>query len=262
MYELLIADDEFEIRNGLSHYFPWEENGFRVAGQAENGLEALQFISRRHVDVLLCDVRMPVMSGIDVARELHAQNSPIQLVFISGYREFDYVHQAMRYGVKNYILKPTKYHELVKVFAQLKKELDEKRDRTAGSAGHAEDAGGAGTVAAAESFDPAEPISQKIIRQIKQYVEEHYRDVTLESVSEVVHMNPYYISKYFKQKTGENFSDYCIRVKMEKAAELLRNPLYKTYEISELVGYSNAKNFARTFKKYFGTSPREFRERR
>jgi YesN/AraC family two-component response regulator len=101
--------------------------------------------------------------------------------------------------------------------------------------------------------------SEQIISTIKSYVQEHYQDVTLEDVAELVHLNPYYLSKFFKEKTGENYSDLVMAVRMKKAAELLRDFSYRTYQISEMVGYSNPKNFTRTFKRYFGKTPREFR---
>jgi two-component system response regulator YesN len=75
----------------------------------------------------------------------------------------------------------------------------------------------------------------------------------------LVHMNPYYISKFFKNKSGENFSDYLIRIRMNKAAELLQDYNFKIYEVSELVGYSSTKHFTRTFKKTFGKNPKEYR---
>nr|WP_276531950.1 helix-turn-helix domain-containing protein [Brevibacillus invocatus] len=90
-------------------------------------------------------------------------------------------------------------------------------------------------------------------------MEQNYREATLDDAARLVHMNPYYLSKYFKKKTGENFSDYLIRVKMEKAKEFLMDVNNRTYTISEMVGYSNVKNFTRTFRKYVGKSPREFR---
>ncbi len=71
-------------------------------------------------------------------------------------------------------------------------------------------------------------------------------------------MNPQYVSRLFKEYTGENFHVFLTRIKMEKAAQLLRDVGYLTYEVSELVGYSNPKNFTRTFKKYFGVSPRRY----
>lgn len=236
MYKILIADDEFEIRNGLSSYFPWEEIGFEVVGIVENGGEALTFINEHHVDVLLTDIRMPELTGIEVAKQLDEQKSPVQVVFLSGYKDFDYAQQAIQYGVKNYITKPTKYSELVAVFNKIKTQLDEKNQ----------------TIKSEFNQD-------KVIEKISNYVSEHYQQASLEGASQHVHLNPVYISKYFKDKTGRNFSDYVVEVKMEKAAMFLKNPNYKIYEISELVGYSNAKNFTRTFRNYYGKTPREYR---
>jgi len=102
---------------------------------------------------------------------------------------------------------------------------------------------------------------EKIIYTIKKYVKEHYRDVTLEDLTKLVHMNPDYISKFFKQKTNQNFSDYLIEVRMKNAARLLDDVRYKIYEISDMVGYSNSFNFTRTFRNYFGMTPSEYSKR-
>ena len=74
-------------------------------------------------------------------------------------------------------------------------------------------------------------------------------------------MNPTYVSKYFKQRTGQKFSDYVISVKMKKAAELLDDIQYRILDVSNMVGYENAKNFSTAFKKYYGKNPKEFREK-
>jgi two-component system response regulator YesN len=238
MYKLLIADDEYEIRNGLSSYFPWNDVGFEVVSQAENGHQVIEYTTKHEVDVLLCDIRMPIMTGIEVARELQKIKSPIKIIFLSGYKDFEFAQQALIYGVKNYIVKPTKYDDLMNIFMGIKEELDREKKK------EPEVEGG---------------VSDKVIAIIRNYVKEHYHDASLEDAANLVYMNPYYISKYFKQKTGENFSDYVISIKMEKAAQFLMEIDLKTYEISEKIGYSNPKNFTRTFKKYFGKSPREFR---
>jgi two-component system response regulator YesN len=247
MYKLLIADDEYEIRNGLSNYIPWNDIGFEVVGQAQNGMEVLDFIRTHSVDVLLCDIHMPVMSGIDVARELSAQKSPVNIVLLSGFKEFDYAQQALEFGVRSYLLKPAKYTDIYKVFSRIKEYLDQRPVLQA-------------AVAEAESGAVEDnDVSSKAIQKIKLYIQENYKDANLENASKIVYMNPYYLSKYFKTKTGENFSDYLTQIRMNKAAELLKDIQYKTYEISDMVGYSNAKNFTRTFRRYFGQSPREFR---
>ncbi|GAA3401240.1 response regulator [Paenibacillus hodogayensis] len=244
MYKLVIVDDEVEIRSGMIRYFPWGEIGFQVAFHCENGQVALQYMLNHQVDALLCDIKMPVMNGIELARHLYERKLDVKTVFLSGYKDFEYARKALQYGVRNYIVKPTVYQELYDVFSRLKAELDEDRGEELAKTG----AEGAG-------------FNEKIIQAIRHYVLQNYRRATLEEAAGLIHMNPHYVSTYFKEKTGEYFSDFVLQVKMDKAAELLMDIRYKTYEVSEMVGYSNAKNFARAFKHYFGSSPREYRNR-
>jgi len=237
----LIVDDEAEIRNGISQYFPWHEIGFEVVDQCENGKQALQYIDNHAVDVVLCDIKMPIMSGLELAKLLYDRKSSIKILFLSGYRDFEYAKQALAYDVKNYIVKPTKFDELFKIFSELKVELDEASPNLGAE------------------LSSQLTFNEKVIAEIKSYVEENLHVATLEEAARRVHMNSYYVSKYFKEKTGQKFSDFIVSMKMEKASELLMDIHYKTYEVSEMVGYTNAKNFTRTFKKYYGKSPREFR---
>ncbi|MFH5185124.1 response regulator [Paenibacillus sp. TAB 01] len=254
MYKLLVADDETKIRMGLCSYFPWNDIGFEIVSEAKNGKQALDYILHHEVDVVLSDIKMPVMSGIELAEELHNRKSDTKIIFLSGYKEFEYAQQALGFGVKGYIIKPTKYEELLKLFTGIKAELD--NEKLNGKRFTAE-----------PPTEPVEPeenqeeqgYHEKKITAIKAYVTEHYQHVTLEEAAGVFHMSLHYLSKYFKKWSGQNFSDYVISVKMEKAAELLKDISYKSYEIGSAVGYDNAKNFSRAFKLYFGKSPREFR---
>lgn len=244
LYKLLLVDDEANTREALSSYFPWHEVGFEVVGQAGNGKEALNFINREPVDVVLTDIKMPVMSGIDLAETLYKEKRDTMVVFISGYREFEYAQKALHYKVKNYIVKPVKYQMLFDVFCQIRTELDEVK--------------GQGKAESEElSGNRDEGL---IISKVKWYIRHQYRTATLEEAARLVHLNSNYLSQLFKQKTGMNFLDYLIQVKMEAARKLLQDPRYKTYEISEAVGYSNAKNFTRAFKNVYGCTPSEFRK--
>lgn len=233
MYKLLIVDDEYEIRIGLANYFPWDSVGFEVAGVCENGLQALEFLAENSVHVILCDVEMPGMNGLEFAQQLREQYANIKLVFLSAHRNFTYVRKAMQYQAIDYILKPTRFQEISDVFERLRQELDK--------------------VCGPEQ----EP--DEIIDSIKAIIEKEYATVTLESVAQRVFLNPYYVSKLFKQKTGINFGDYTTQCRMHKAAELLCAHHYKTYEISRLVGYTTPKNFSRAFKKHYGQTPSEYR---
>jgi two-component system response regulator YesN len=246
MYKLLIADDDFEIRNGLCKYFPWDSIGFHVVGDAENGQEAYDFIKNNEVDVILCDIRMPVMSGIDLAAELSSKFSHIQIIFFSAFKDFEYAQKALEAGVRRYILKSTNYNELIRAFTIIKEELDSSAPV------HEQKA--------VTEFEGSFP--DKVIATIKDYVQQHYKDVTLEDLSQQVHMNADYLSKFFKKHAGNRFSDYLTDVRMEAAKELLEDIQYKTYEISDRVGYSNSFNFTRAFKNYYGMTPRDYRNRK
>ncbi|GAA0180267.1 response regulator [Clostridium sediminicola] len=246
MYKILIVDDEYEIRKGIRNYFPWKETGFEVIGDVENGKEALKIIQKNHVDVVLSDIKMPVMSGIQLAQVLHEQHSEVKVIFLSAYKDFEYAKKALVFGVRDYIVKPTKYADLLNIFLKIRDELDREEVNV-------------------EKDKPAEECEEdkyyhdKMIITIKNITKNNYQSVTLQYVAEKVNMSPSYLSKYFKERTGENFSDYLLKIKMEKARELLLDIRYKTYEVSELVGYTSPKNFTRAFKKYFGKSPRKFR---
>lgn len=249
MYRLLIVDDEYEVRTGICNYFPWSEVGFKVISQAENGKAALDYIILNPVDAVLCDVKMPVMTGIALAAELRRLNPQIKVIFLSAYRNFGYAQKALTYGVKNYIVKPVKYEELVKVFLQIKEELDNENLNSGGKENQRPSGGECDTAT----------FHDKIVTAVKKHIRESYRTVTLESAAKLAHMNPFYFSKFFKEKTGQNFYDYVIETKMQKAAELLEDINYKTYEVSELVGYTNPKNFSRAFRNYFNKTPSQYR---
>lgn len=242
MYKLVLADDDAEIRNGLSQYFPWTQLGFELVKTFRNGAEVWDYLQKHEFDALLCDISMPVMGGLELARRLYEQEIGIPVVLLSGYTEFEYAREALAYDVKRYLVKPTGYEELCNEFTRLRLELDRSRERQ-----------GAGQTESLPAY------SQQVTDILKTYVKEHYRTASLEEASRLVHMNADYVSKFFKQHTGENFSDYVVRIRMDRAAELLRDVRYKTFEISEMVGYSYSKNFTRSFRKFYGMSPRDYR---
>jgi YesN/AraC family two-component response regulator len=247
MYRILIVDDEVELRNGISSYFPWEEFGFTVATLAADGVEALQIIEREHIDIVLTDIVMPKLGGIDLAKEIYQRKLPIRVLILSGYMEFSYAQSAVAYGVKQYIVKPTRYNDLRDIFSQLRLELDNERYN----------AKNAGLEPVTKGISNA--YYEKIINSAKQYIGENIRSVTLDDVAEHVHLNPYYLSNLFKLCTGTKFSDYVLQRKMRVAADMLGDFSLKIYDISLSVGYINPNNFSRAFKSIYHLTPREYR---
>lgn len=127
MFNLLIIDDEYEIRSGMSRFFPWETHGFRIVGTCENGVEALSVIDKKQVDVILCDIKMPKMNGLELAEVLRKRNWPGEIILISAYKDFDYAQQAIELGVKRYLVKPVGYEDLHRVLSGLLTELETQK---------------------------------------------------------------------------------------------------------------------------------------
>ncbi|WP_449537856.1 response regulator transcription factor [Ferdinandcohnia sp. Marseille-Q9671] len=121
--KMLIVDDEPIISQGLRLTIPWDEYGIEVIGEAGSGKEASEILSNQQVDIVLTDVRMPEMDGIQLARFIHDSMPHVHVIIISGYDEFDYAQKAIRYQVKDYLLKPVDIDELVEKVQQLKNEI-------------------------------------------------------------------------------------------------------------------------------------------
>lgn len=243
MYQLILVEDDDQIRSGLSRFFPWERLGFVMAASFENGLQALQYVRSHRVDVILTDIRMPVMDGLEMLEKMRLENLEAYVVILSAYQEFSYAQKAIELGVSNYIVKSTKYDELVQVFERIHHSLESGQDG----------------LPMPEQMRVPE-MSGELLTSIKEYIHTHIATATLQSTADHVNYSPIYLSRLFKEKAGMNFISYIIQERMQCAVELLRKPSCSIGYISEAVGYSNEKNFSRAFKKYFGVSPAEYRK--
>ncbi|MBD2843799.1 response regulator [Paenibacillus sp. IB182496] len=124
-YRLLLVDDEEEVREVLPEIVDWSGLGFEVIGTLEDGQEAIAYLQKFEVDVILSDIKMTFQSGLDIAAYIHRRKLRTRVVLLSGYQEFELAKEAIRYNVKDYLLKPTDLDELYKVFRTMKEELDQ-----------------------------------------------------------------------------------------------------------------------------------------
>ena len=126
MYKVMLVDDEYMILEGLKQIIPWSELGFEVVKTAKRGQEALDYLNENEVDLLITDVTMPKMSGIDLVRQVRKLYPHLRVLILSGYQEFEYVKQGMELGVKGYLVKPVNKAELAEKVTQIKGELEEE----------------------------------------------------------------------------------------------------------------------------------------
>jgi YesN/AraC family two-component response regulator len=208
--------------------------------------KALNFFIRDTADVLLTDIRMPYMSGIELIRRIKedTRNKTI-MCLLSAYRDFTYAHEGMSLGVKYYLIKPTSFEEIGSTFQKIRQELDEKMP--------------AGTVLHSDVLSDSE---NNIIRQACAIMTKRTSTCSLFSIAGEIGIDASYLSRLFKKETGEKFRDRLLKIKMEQAVEMLKNSTnYKTRDISGALGYHDVQNFYRAFKKYFGMSPGELKQR-
>ena len=174
MYKLIIIDDDIGTSNSLSNYFPWETQGFQLVEKFHDGITAFRYLQKHSVDLIISDIKMPEMNGIELARKLHEMRRREKIIFISGYKDFEYARSALEYGVRCYCLKPVTYREINEKLRVIKSELDTEHGIPV-EGGSSED-----------SFDSMR------INKIKAYINTSYRDVTLDALARYMDMNASY----------------------------------------------------------------------
>ncbi len=126
LYRILLADDEEEVRKGIIRKMDWESLGFLVAGDAENGEDALEKIEQLKPDVVMTDIRMPYMDGLTLAAKIRQKYPSIKILIFSGFDDFEYAQQAIKLKVTEYILKPVNVEELTEILNRVRESLDEE----------------------------------------------------------------------------------------------------------------------------------------
>jgi YesN/AraC family two-component response regulator len=239
VYQLIIAEDDPKILRGLAHHVEWERFGFTVAGAFARGEEALERIrGGPGCNAVLCDIRMPEVSGLEIARYIDREHPAVAVVLMSAYRDFDYARSAIAYNVRHYLLKPVMRQELEETFSEIRADLDERF----------------------EGLIEFSDVHDKVIKMAEYYVNNNLGRVTLTGLADHVGLSPNYLSKLFREKTGRKLSDFIACRRMEQAKELLKDHRMLIYQVGERLGYTDYRNFSRAFKHHIGRSPREYRE--
>ena len=242
MYNVVLVDDERLIVRGLSSVLPWEELGCRVAGTAYDGMSGLELIRRIRPEIVITDIRMPNMDGLAMLAALRSEYPGMQMSVLTAYRDFDYARQALNLGVCRYLLKPSRMEELEEAVRLMVSRLDA---RPAGASAPEEDR-------AAGNF---------IVQAALAYMREHCesRQISLNEVADHVYVSKWHLSKLLTRETGQSFFDLLGSMRIEKAKKLLYDPSRRIHEIAEDLGFSDVAHFSRSFKKFVGCTPGEYR---
>jgi len=248
---ILVVDDEPRTRLGIKQALEVSGAGRYQVETADNGIEAAERLRRGKVHLLITDVRMPEVSGLDLIRQLAAEERKPATIVISGYAEFQYVQQALQLGAVNYLLKPLDKQELLQVVEDAL-----KREETAERQQRLERAVDPQLLA----LDPDQAGIGDAVKAALALVEQQlHTSLTLLDVAGSIHLNPSYFSVLFKEQTGMAFSEYVTRLRIQRAKQLLAETRLPVGEIGERVGYKTDKYFIKVFKDQEGVSPSRYR---
>jgi len=256
---LLIVDDEDILRGGLRVMI--DDFGLAISPvwEAENGLKALEVAAKKQPGIILLDIRMPYMDGVEALKAMRERGFESRVIMLSGYGDFEYTKQAIKYRAFDYLLKPVKREELKKALtdALACPEPPVHPVLLAGEAGSSANLG-------PNNPDGAESNSRKkVISIAKRFILNNYnKDINLDMIANHVSMNFAYFSVLFKKIEGMSLTDFIASVRVNKAKEYLLQPRnYKIYEIAEMTGFHDVKYFSKVFKRKVGVTPAEYREK-
>ncbi|MBN2980945.1 MULTISPECIES: response regulator transcription factor [Cohnella] len=248
MIKLLLVEDEETIRTGIRSVITGLADGFEIVKEAASGKEALSYLQTDVPDAIITDIRMREMDGLTLIAKVREWYADMPLVIISGYGDFEYAQQALRHGVADYLLKPIDRAAMLKALERIRGLIDKERG-IALPAGPEEE----------QAIPPGD--GRKLIRKLKAHIDGHPDgDLRLQTLAELVHLSPVYLSKLFKQETGENLSDYIMAARLARAKYLLAGTELKIYDVARLSGYQSPKHFMLVFKKATGVTPGVYRE--
>ncbi|WP_456274958.1 response regulator transcription factor [Bacillus sp. AK031] len=249
---ILIVDDEPRTRQGLAKTVDtWADGQFQIV-TASNGQEAIDQMKQHKVHILITDIRMPEITGLELLKIAKDQQLHPVIIVISAYSEFEYAQAALRLGVINYLLKPISKKVLLEALEDAIQAV-KKQER----AGVIEKVVDKKLVEAdSQNYGEREPIREAI-----EYINHHLKnELTLKEVADHVHLNPSYLSVLFKEHVKLTFSEYVTRRRIQRAKDLLISSSLPVAEIAEESGYKTSKYFIKIFKELEGKTPSVYRK--
>jgi two-component system, response regulator YesN len=238
MLKAVIFDDEFIVIEGLKRVINWSEKGIDLVGTANDGISGLSLFYSEKPDIIFTDIRMPGINGLKLIEEVMDTSPDTICVVMSGHREFEYVKQALKIGVADYLVKPITIQMIEETIDKIKKKKLKEQSHFSFPLNH----------------------KHKAIEKACKYIYENYnKEISLQEVADFTGLNPNYFSILFKDQMGKTYIKYLTELRMEKAKLMLQEG-QKVIMVSEKVGYHTYRHFSDIFKKYVGVSPGQYKK--
>ena len=241
MWKVMIADDENYMLEAMENLINWKKMDCELVYKAKNGQMLLEQIKKNPPDIIITDIKMPLISGIEIAKYVYENHISAKVIILSAYADFQYAQEAIKYDVCGYIIKTSVIEMLPGIIQKAVGKL---------------------SIPATEAEkESEEQFPDDILGRLQKYISEHYMDkLSLTQIANEIHANGSYLSRLYKTKTGQNLFDVINKMKLEKAKEYMSQGK-RIYEIAQMVGFDDVSYFSRVFRKHEGCSPREYENR-
>lgn len=253
MYKVVIVEDEEIIRKGLVFGIDWTEFNCSVVSEARNGVEGIAAIKDHDPDIVIVDINMPVMDGLEMVRQTYDKYD-YSAIILSGYSNFEYAQRAIEFGVLGYLSKPIDMKDFKEAVRrsirerQVKYLVDQKIAMKQG-------------MQKIDLFENgfARHSDDRVITEMLEYIYANYdKKIQMEDIVSKLNYSETFLNKKFKEAVGTTYIEYLNRYRMQKAIELLNSNMVSVQEIAWKCGVGDYKYFGAVFKKYVGCSPKEY----
>lgn len=249
MLKVLVVEDELYVRKGIVMTVDWAALDCMVAGEAANGEEGLAFALQYSPDLIITDIRMPRMDGIEMLTRLREEGCGAAVVILTAYGDFEYAQQALRLGAVDYLLKPFHDGELEKVVQGIHERLDAKQSEAVDE-----------NDAKLPALQLKKGVKNKYVAEAAEYIAAHYNEpsISVGSVASDLGISEGHLSHVFKRESGYTLMEYLLQYRMHIATRLLKDCRLKVYEVADMVGYRDIAYFSSAFRKLIGLTPSEY----
>ncbi|MFC7678848.1 response regulator [Paenibacillus sp. GCM10028914] len=252
MYKLLLVDDEAIIIRGIRSFVDFDALSISEVFEASNGKSALEIFKAHEPELILADINMPKMNGLDFASAVKELKPNVKIALITGYDYFDYAVTALKAGVDDYVLKPVSKKDIQQTLQKLIAKR-QQADNDIEVSRLVQDL--------KKNADAIDDTGYKA--KIKQEIEDNIANVefSLSYLAKQLALSTSYLSSLFKRLYGQTFQEYMLTIRLERAKILLLSTHMKIYEIAAAVGFDDPNYLSASFKRKFMLSPNQFREK-
>jgi len=239
MFNILLVDDEQNVLEYLKNLITGDNGKMFDIFTASNVNDAIDILKKHPIDITVSDIKMPERSGIELMHHIVENYPGCKVLLLTAFDDFNYIYEANKLNVK-FLLKIEDDEVIVQTIQELLMGEYAKKPQRA---------------------ELNKPVTQEdLMKKLADYIDNNYeKELSLDSLSRMVYLNPSYCSRIFKQYFKKNIFEYVNEVRMSKAKELLLGTNLKIKDISFKVGYQSLNYFSFVFKQYFGCTPQEFR---